>query len=265
MPVTPFFSPFYSPFSPVISIGGGPVSFLFNMLAFAAIASVLFNLFSRTGGSSFSTDGEERGSLGAGATVLKLQLALDADWAQRGHIMETLAAIASSSSSSNRAELSRLLSEASLALLRRQDDWQAASLSGQRFSQPPLLSLPGSRAKEASSEAEPYFQRLAVQERSKFARESLSGVRRLRGGGAARAQTQAVVSLLVALRGQSDALRKVQGSGDVRAVLQTLASEALSDEGDNVLAVEVLWTPSEDGDVLSQRQLVLDYPELLQL
>ena len=54
-------------------------------------------------------------------------------------------------------------------------------------------------------------------------------------------------------------------STDVATVLQTLASEALTDEGENVMAVEVLWTPSESGTTLSKRELIMDYPELIQL
>jgi uncharacterized membrane protein len=51
----------------------------------------------------------------------------------------------------------------------------------------------------------------------------------------------------------------------VKEILQSLASEALTDEGENIMAVEILWTPSEVGNVLSERDIVQDYPELIRL
>jgi uncharacterized membrane protein len=44
-----------------------------------------------------------------------------------------------------------------------------------------------------------------------------------------------------------------------------LAYEALSDSGENIMAVELLWTPSERGTVVSDRDLIQDYPELMKL
>jgi len=51
----------------------------------------------------------------------------------------------------------------------------------------------------------------------------------------------------------------------VKKCLQGLAADALTDEGENIMAVEVLWTPSEPGTVISERDIVEDYPELLRL
>eukprot|EP00981_Chlorochromonas_danica_P014112 scaffold7402_cov160-Ochromonas_danica.AAC.2 len=250
----PFFMPSPFSFGFGFGFGGGPISFLFNMITFAAVASVLWNVFARTGGSSFSGD-VDSGSLGNGATVIKLQVALDEDWAANNNIMNTLATIAARQGTglNQRAELSSLLSEASLALLRRQNDWRAATIAGERFK--------GS----AAAQAEPYFQKTAITERTKFERESLPSIQREDGMAYGPRPTQAVVSLIVAVRGQSEALRRCSSVTDLRSALQSLASEALTDEGENVMAVELLWTPSERGDVLSKKQLILDYPELLEL
>lgn len=46
---------------------------------------------------------------------------------------------------------------------------------------------------------------------------------------------------------------------------QTLAADAMTDDGENVLATEVLWTPQDESDVLSKRDLIQDYPELIDL
>lgn len=157
-----------------------------------------------------------------------------------------------------RAELARLLSDASIALLRRENDWSAAAVKGERFNQ-------GSAQK-----AEPFFQKIAIQERTKFESESSGSELARRNGNivvnpSGSTKTQAVVSLVVAIRGRSDALRSVTSANDIKACLQTLASEALTDDGENIMAVEVLWTPSAEGEVLNKRDIIVDYPELMKL
>jgi uncharacterized membrane protein len=39
----------------------------------------------------------------------------------------------------------------------------------------------------------------------------------------------------------------------------------MTDDGENVLATEVLWTPQDEGDVLTKRDLIQDYPELIDI
>lgn len=56
-----------------------------------------------------------------------------------------------------------------------------------------------------------------------------------------------------------------RSASDVRAVLQGLASHAMSEQGENVMALEVTWTPSERQDSLTHRDIIVDYPELKQL
>jgi uncharacterized membrane protein len=272
----PMLSPFsygygFSPF------GIMPVNADVVLLAGAAYLAYTL-LKNRAGGSSFLSAGEG-GSLGSGATVIKLQIALESDWSQEGNIMETMSRISQKNAGgqavmTGRTELSTLLSETALALLRRKDSWSAASLSGERFA-----------GGDGALRAEPSFQRTVVQERSKFESEvkpsasdftsySDFGSNRApsvdgRYSGTGSKQTQAVVSVVVAMRGRSEALRGADNVAvsvpEVTRVLQTLASEALSDEGENVLGVEVLWTPSERGRTLTPREMLLDYPELLGL
>ncbi|CAN0393719.1 unnamed protein product [Ectocarpus sp. 13 AM-2016] len=51
----------------------------------------------------------------------------------------------------------------------------------------------------------------------------------------------------------------------LKTALQTIASGALSDGGDNVLAAEVLWTPEEPWEVLTREDAIADFPELMDL
>lgn len=232
----------FSPFSFI------PINPTVLFLGFGAYA--LYNVLSnRVGGSDFTNDGNY-GSLGLGASVMKIQLSLDADWSQSGNIMETLSQLSNRNGNiSGRSQLAALLSDSSLTLLRKKSEWNSASFSAEQFN--------------AGPRAEPAFQQLAISERAKFEQETTSSPPP--GGILDGRPTQCVVSILVAVRGQSDvaSMRSVQSIPDVTRVLQTLASEALTDEGENIMGVEVLWTPSKPGETLSKRDIVEDYPELL--
>ena len=120
----------------------------------------------------------------------------------------------------------------------------------------------------AKSEAEPFYQKLAISERSKFEVESSGDMSVIKNSNAGRGlATKTVVSIVVAMRGKSDAALTsgVRSVNDVRNVLQNLAADALTDEGENVMAVEVLWTPSDKFTVMTDRDIIEDYPELIKL
>lgn len=246
----PLFTPFgYGGF------GYSPIGFMpinFNLLVLGAMAYVAYSVLSnRAGGSDFAGG---RNAEQSGATVLKLSIALESNWAARNNIMNTLARIANKNSAlSTRQDLSNLLSEASLSLLRAKSDWTAVSYDTKSFSE------------RNSFEAEPTFQQMAVRERSKFEEETMS-VATIRPSEISSAPTQVVVSILVAIQGDSNAYKKdIKQVTDVAACLERLAAEALTDEGSAVMAVEVLWTPSEPGNTLSKKDLIMNYPELLEI
>eukprot|EP00620_Florenciella_sp_RCC1587_P019866 CAMPEP_0182577098 /NCGR_PEP_ID=MMETSP1324-20130603/36221_1 /TAXON_ID=236786 /ORGANISM="Florenciella sp., Strain RCC1587" /LENGTH=39 /DNA_ID= /DNA_START= /DNA_END= /DNA_ORIENTATION= len=37
----------------------------------------------------------------------------------------------------------------------------------------------------------------------------------------------------------------------------------MTEGGDLLIAAEVLWTPSEDDEVLEKRDVIVDYPEII--
>jgi hypothetical protein len=197
-----------------------------NLLILGGIAYVVYNaLKNRAGGSDFSDVGDV-GALGSGATVLKIQLALDADWAQSNNIMNTLALLAEKNAAmSGRSDIAKLLNEASLALLRRQNDWNSANFESELFG-------------GSGVQAEPFFQRLAVTERAKFEEET-SSIATIRPSSSGSAPTQVVVSILAAVRGKSTAYTSgpVRSIQDVKKVLSSLAADAVTDEGENIMAV----------------------------
>ena len=42
-----------------------------------------------------------------------------------------------------------------------------------------------------------------------------------------------------------------------------LGADAMTEGGDLLVAAELLWTPSEDDEVLEKRDVVVDYPEII--
>lgn len=54
----------------------------------------------------------------------------------------------------------------------------------------------------------------------------------------------------------------LQGTKDV---LSSIASDVLVERGQLLNAVEVFWTPSERNEVLTSRDVILDFPELIDL
>jgi len=126
----------------------------------------------------------------------------------------------------------------------------------------------GTRRLKSLSSGEAAFNEASMDERGKLAEETLVNVGgRARagpyskGGGAGGAggddDELVVVTLLVAARGGL-ALPKVTSAGELRAALNRLGSVPSED----VLAVEVLWTPQDPRDKYYRSDAVADYPTL---
>merc|ERR1712146_672535 len=102
------------------------------------------------------------------------------------------------------------------------------------------------------------YNRLAINERTKFQKEITStspdamylGDKRV---GGSNDPTFAVVTLCLAIRGSATQIPKIRGAAD-----------SLTDDGENVLATELLWTP-QGADVMTKQDMIQDYPELYDL
>jgi uncharacterized membrane protein len=236
---------------PTFFVGGGG---LFTLLIGVVIASFLMQSFRRAGA---------QGELGYETTpnstvsVARLQVGLLEGARELQADLNKLALKADTSSSTG---LAQVLQETSLALLRHPEYWTHASSSLQQ-------------ARLASAEAE--FNRLALTERSKFSRETLSNVNNqlkqapidavLVGDEGAELSNSTlqgpgeyiVVTLLVAAQGDLK-LPAINSSDDLRQALSKLGGVA----SDRLLALEVLWTPQSEGDVLTRDDLIVEYPNL---
>lgn len=50
-----------------------------------------------------------------------------------------------------------------------------------------------------------------------------------------------------------------------KEILASIASDCLVDGGYCVNAVEVLWTPGDKDEVLTKNDMIIDFPELIDL
>jgi uncharacterized membrane protein len=193
------------------------------------------------------------GDVGSGLQVTKVQVGLLAVARQ---LKAELDAIAEAADTSDSAGLHALLQEVALALLRNPQ--YCAYASGSR------------RAAASARDLEAAFNSASLAERAKFSDETLVNVRggdvrraRLRGAAAAEAAGQAdeliVVTLLVASRGKAlDLPARLDSVDKLRAALRALGGLA----ADEVLGVEVIWTPQAEGDSFSRDELTKDYPDM---
>lgn len=148
-------------------------------------------------------------------------------------------------------------SQVALELLRRKTSIVSASTQYKHFSDRTMAS------REYNTQS--------IQERGKFESETVSnygGVdyagRRAGGRSIGNSQaTMAVVTLLLAIDGDSTAMPQISSIGDVEMALRNIASDAKVD--DCLQSAEILWTPEERFETLSPRDVIADYPELRSL
>jgi len=192
---------------------------------------------------------EEEGMLGKGITVGKVQVCLRSSDRSASSIFGLLEDHADLDSDANE-DLSRMANDVCLDLMRKSDDWVSACSSGKWFS--------GNDA----AKAEGYYNELANDIATKFEKEYLPDVDSEETGG----PTLVVVSLVLEIQGDST---KFEGAGysvaQTKEVLSSIASDCLIDDGYCVNAVEALWTPSERKEVLSKNDIIVDFPELIDL
>ena len=242
------FNPFFFLPFPLFGFGGG--GGLLGLLVMVAVASFLVRTVRQVmsdggiGGSSTSL-----GSTNPKVTVAKVQLGLSA---QARSLQTDLGRMALSADTSNTTGLIKLLQESTLTLLRHPEFWVYGSVSHKQ-----------TRLTEAETE----FNRLVLEERSKFVGESLSNVQ----GEVQEKTTIAtaatspdgdpgeyiIVTLVVGTQGKVD-LPTVHDTEDLQKALGQIG--AIS--SDQLLALEILWTPQVPGEVLSAQEVMAQYPNL---
>jgi uncharacterized membrane protein len=237
--------PFYG-----FGFGGGS---MFSLLIMMAIAAYLFQTFRNTFGDSELGGASENPKI----SIAQVRVGL---MAQARSLQLDLDRIAFNADTNTETGRAKVLQEVSLALLRHPEYWVYGSAATE------LPKLNG---------AETVFNRLAMSERSKFATETLTNMNgrvaspTLTATGQLVPQTPAelvamnsdaeyvVVTLLVATQAKLN-LPKINSEDDMKQALQQIGSLAAQ----GLLAIEVVWTPQEDGDSLSSDDIMAHYPDL---
>lgn len=240
--------------APTFWLWGGSGSLL-SLFIFLAIAGFLIQSFRRaSAGSDLGYDSVSNPTI----SVARLQVGMLAGARELQADLDKLAMKADTSSTQG---LTEVLQETTLALLRHPEYWTHASSSVQQ-------------ARLAGAEAE--FNRLLLTERSKFSRETLSNVNNqikqapidavlVSDSGNSGLNTQVmkdpseyiVVTLLVGAQGELK-LPTVNSSDELKQALSVLGGVS----SDRLLALEVLWTPQAQEDVLTRDDLLVEYPNL---
>ena len=196
---------------------------------------------------------EEAGPLGKGITVGKVQVALNSYDRSDSSITGIIEDRTEDSDDSPEA-LSQLTNDVCLALLRKKDDWIAASSESQHFKT------------DDAGKAESLFNDWSNREASKFEKEYIpssgKGEEVVVGGG----PTIVVVSLVIEIQGDET---NFEGAGysaaKTRDVIASIAADCLVDEGYCLNAAEVFWTPGEKNEVLTKNDIIIDFPNLIDL
>jgi uncharacterized membrane protein len=185
--------------------------------------------------------------LGKGITVGKVQVALLSPNRGPDSIFSLLEDHATNTGDQPQ-ELARMANDVCLDLMRKSDDWVAAYSTSKWFKG------------DDAGKAERYYNELTNTEASKFEKEYIPDDDVDNDGGS----TMVVVSLILEIQGDST---KFDGAGysvgGTKEVLASIASDCLVDDGYCLNAVEVFWTPGEPKEVLTRADMILDFPELI--
>ncbi|KAI7844132.1 hypothetical protein COHA_002267 [Chlorella ohadii] len=231
--------------------GGGFLSLLFWGIFAVIMLQVVQGVFrNMTGGD----DGYSYGSGGTEGyeevvTVAKVQVGL---LGSARELQQDLERISSKADTESPEGLHYILQETVLSLMRNPDYC--------------LYGFAKSKRERSAEDAETAFNQLSMQERGKFQQETLvnvggrqrrSSLSEKKGAYAQGDKELIVVTILVA----ADGSFKVP-TIDSRTSLKQALSMLGAVRADDLLAVEVLWTPEEEGDFFTVEDLAYDYPTL---
>ena len=238
--------PFIMPF-----VGFGGFGGLFGIFVTIALINFVVRSF-RSAGVGDEGYGDTY-SANPTVSVARLQVGL---LAQARELQADLNRLASTADTGTSEGLSKILQETTLSLLRNPEYWAYADAESD---QTKLLA------------AEQAFNQLAIAERSKFTGETLSNVnaqisqaqpKKALNSTGDLSELEApgeyiVATILVASQGKLN-LPNINETEDVRKAISQIG--AISSE--QLMALEVLWTPQVSGETLSADELMAEYPNL---
>lgn len=251
-------SPYYSP-GGVAVLRRGPS--IVDVFIFGVFAAVIFNAFRAVNDISDGDTSMTMSALGKGVSVAQISVALNVpNKDSPSSILTFLNRLSQTARTDSRVGVSNLASQVALELLRQKRSAFAASSKYTHY--------------QNSDKAQRDYSALAIQERSKFERESISkygGVdysqdtsvpisSSIEGDAYSSKATAVVVTIIFSIDGDSTKLPVINSVSDMEQALIRIASDVKV--GDCLRSAEVLWTPQDSNDTLSARDVIVDYPEL---
>jgi uncharacterized membrane protein len=203
-----------------------------------------------TGASAWNGDDDQVAAMPGRAYLYKVQLALGRS--ARG-IQDRLADFAAQGDTGTEAGLTALLQQSALELLREKDSIRYASGEA--------------RGPMSLTNAETAMNGVALSERSRFQVERLRAVdgRVVRSSAVAEAGQEVlelvVVTLIVATRMPLDKVGAIGSGDDLTAALSELGGVS----PDGMLGLEVIWTPADPDDSMTETDVMTTYPDLRSL
>lgn len=183
-------------------------------------------------------------------TVSKLQVAL---FAQAREVQARLTELTLEVDTDTPEGLMTLMQESALALVRTPENWTHVSCSSQSVHR---------------DKAEEVFNKLSLEERTKFSEETLVNVR---GRVAQRSTAIAspdkdpsayiVVTLLIGTEHDKPLFGEIRNTQELRTALEAIASIPVS----HLLVFELLWSPQADTDSLTYDELLTEYSNMIQI
>jgi uncharacterized membrane protein len=194
--------------------------------------------------------GDEAAAVQGRAYVYKLQLALGRS---ARSIQDRLAGFAAQGDTTTEAGLAALLQQSALELLRHKDSIRYASADA--------------RGPMSMTNAETAMNAVSLAERSRFQVERI----RVADGRSARSDAPAeegkealelvVVTLVTSTRTPLERFRAVSTPDELAALLSELGGVPPS----GLLGLEVIWTPADANDSMTETDVMTTYPELRSL
>eukprot|EP00814_Leptocylindrus_danicus_P013317 CAMPEP_0116015230 /NCGR_PEP_ID=MMETSP0321-20121206/6720_1 /TAXON_ID=163516 /ORGANISM="Leptocylindrus danicus var. danicus, Strain B650" /LENGTH=398 /DNA_ID=CAMNT_0003484975 /DNA_START=538 /DNA_END=1734 /DNA_ORIENTATION=+ len=270
--------PFYRPFGGFWGGGGwgmpyfgggvtvySPLSGFFAFSTVSVILLVFFSaLFSGSGSSSYRSVQWTNGTnvRNEGVTFCKCSVAMNVPSRDDPNsILTVLKQASKTARTDSRAGMQYLVNQVALEILRRRRTIIAANTKRSYY--------------KRLSPAESEFNTQVIRERSKFEKELISkygGVDFVRDTSRSfdadqerksnyypSRATIAVVTIMVLLEGDTK-LPAIKSMNDVEEALSRIAADVK--EGERLLSAEVLWTPVDCGESLSEKEVFSDYPAL---
>jgi uncharacterized membrane protein len=184
-------------------------------------------------------------------TVSKVQIAL---YAQARELQSELTELSLAVDTDSSEGLLRLLQESALAMLRNTEYWTHISAN--------------SKVARDALEAEHMVNKLSIEQRRQLSTETLVNV----GGSKQRSAIKAssleegpaayiVVTFLVGTAHDKPLFDKIQSMEELKSALETLASLP----AEYLMTFELIWSPQDASDSLTDEELLTEYSDLVQI